>query len=216
MKLVDAIPLRHSVRFFLPQPIEEEKLAIIKKEIEDIGRRHKVEMRLHTGERNLFANMLSFFCNFRNVKTFIIVSATDMEKAGYYGERIVLLAQTLGLNTCWVGQTYNRKEIRKQYNIAPTAVIAIGYGATQGKPHKSKSYSDVCDVENPPLWFKHGVDAALLAPTAMNKQDFRITLSEKNRPVFTVGKSRFGDLNLGIIKCNFDIAAAEYGYRQEK
>ncbi len=216
MKLVDAIPLRHAVRTFLPKPIEQEKLAIINKEIEDIGKKHQVEMRLHTGDKNLFANMLSYFCNFRNVKTIIIVSATNPEKAGYYGERIVLLAQTLGLNSCWVGQTYNRKKIAKQYNIAPAAVIALGYGATQGKPHKSKSYSEVCDVENPPLWFQHGVDAALLAPTAMNKQDFRITLSEKNKPVFTVGKSRFDDLNLGIIKCNFDIAAAEYGYRQKE
>jgi hypothetical protein len=25
------------------------------------------------------------------------------EKVGYWGEQLVLLAQTLGLNTCWVG-----------------------------------------------------------------------------------------------------------------
>ncbi len=214
MKLVDAIPLRHAVRNFLPKPIEIEKLAIINREIRDICAEHQVCMRLHTGEKNLFANMLSYFCKFRNIRTFIVVPACDLEKAGYYGERIVLLAQTLGLNSCWVGQTYNRKSITKQYGITPAAVIALGYGANQGRPHKSKTYSEVCDVANPPLWFKRGVDAALLAPTALNKQDFKITLSE-NEPVFTYGNSKFDDLNLGIIKCHFYLAAAEYGYQQK-
>lgn len=75
--------------------------------------------------------------------------------AGYYGERLVLKAQQLGLNTCWVAMTY--RKIKTAFSTAPgeklCIVIALGYGKTQGVPHKSKSFGDVAKNDgSTPEW----------------------------------------------------------------
>ena len=53
-------------------------------------------------------------------------------------------------------------------------VIVIGYGVTQGAAHQSKAASAVSRAEDAPEWFKKGVEAALLAPTALNHQKFSV------------------------------------------
>lgn len=210
MKLIDAIPLRHSVRTFLPRPVEQEKLNIIYDEIRKTNN-DEVRFCLEVDNKKIFGTITAYFRKFRNVQA-CIMSYGDRFLSGYYGERLVLLIQTLGLNTCWVGQTYSKKEAAKTHGSKPNAVIAIGYGAGQGKSHKSKDYADVCDAENPPLWFEHGTESALLAPTALNRQDFGIFLYKGNIPVFTLGNSRYAEIDSGIVKCHFDLAAKECGH----
>ena len=109
-------------------------------------------------------------------------NADDLdERVGYHGEHLVLLAQTLGLNTCWVGLSYSKVpgtyELGDDEKIA--CYIAIGYGETQGVGHKIKTVEQVSrsavralgssknasDIT--PSWFRRGVEAALLAPTAV-------------------------------------------------
>lgn len=68
-------------------------------------------------------------------------SITDLdEKVGYYGEKLVLYAQTLGLNTCWAG-IFSRKKIPVEVDPGEKIVIsiAIGYGENQGKNQKIKA-----------------------------------------------------------------------------
>ena len=49
------------------------------------------------------------------------------ENSGYYGQRIVLEAQMMGLNTCWVGGTFSKGKCRAAVENAEKllAVIAI-------------------------------------------------------------------------------------------
>ena len=78
----------------------------------------------------------------RNYLIIAGVPANDLEeRAGYYGERVVLLAQQLGLRTCWVGIMFKRRFVRKMLasNEKLVLVVAIGYGETDeqdadGKP----------------------------------------------------------------------------------
>ena len=89
------------------------------------------------------------------------------EDCGYWGEKLVLPAQQLGLNTCWVGMTFKR--VKGAFEVAPDEklciVISLGYGTTQGVAHKVKVTSEVSNVtESSPAWFRRGVEAALLAP----------------------------------------------------
>ena len=46
------------------------------------------------------------------MKNYLVMAAPKgrelEEKVGYYGEKIVILAQSLGLNTCWAGLTYKK------------------------------------------------------------------------------------------------------------
>lgn len=214
MNLTDAIYLRHSVRAYTDKPIEPEKVTVLEEEISKCNAESGIRLKLVIEDSSVFKSFLARYGKFRNVHNSIIVSMPSKlengkELCGYYGERIALLAQTLGLNTCWVGLTFNKKSAKKYLlqDDSLVAVIALGYGESQGVPRKSKSYKDVCDVPNPPEWLKRGVEAALLAPTAMNKQNFRITLSETGEPVLTAGKGMYTKVDLGIVKCHFDLAA---------
>lgn len=133
------------------------------------------------------------------------------EKIGYYGERLVLKAQQSGLNSCWVAMTYNK--IKTAFSIAPgeklCIVIALGYGETQGTAHKSKSFDEVTKADGQtPDWFKNGVKAALLAPTAMNQQKFLFTL-DGNQVSAKAGLGFYSKIDLGIAKYHFEIAAGK-------
>ena len=143
------------------------------------------------------------------------------ERIGYYGEQLVLLSQTLGLNTCWVGLSY--RKVPEAYAVASgeklVCMIALGYGETQGVSHKIKKVEDVSNAsENTPVWFKAGVEAALLAPTAVNQQKFSFEYIGKkgdqhivkaHKGFSLVGYTR---IDLGIAKCHFEIAAEQANF----
>ena len=138
------------------------------------------------------------------------------ERIGYYGEQLVLLAQTLGLNTCWAGASYKKipgtYELRDDEKIG--CYIALGYGVTQGHAHKVKARSEVSNASDlTPAWFNKGVDAALLAPTAVNQQKFRIEylgmtddgVKVSAKPTFSM--IGYAGMDLGIVKYHFEVAA---------
>ena len=135
--------------------------------------------------------------------------------AGYYGEKLVLLIQTLGLNTCWVGGTFKR--VKEAYSVGQNeelkCVISLGYGAMQGKQHsQKKTFADVAQAQEPvPEWFKNGVEAALLAPTAVNQQKFKFILHDGNRVEAVAKFSLIGysHLDLGIAKYHFEVGAGD-------
>jgi hypothetical protein len=131
------------------------------------------------------------------------------ESIGYWGEHIVLKAQQLGLNTCWVGMTYSN--VKGAYEITENEklyiVIAIGYGTSQGVNHKIKTIENVsqCDVAMPD-WFRKGVQTALLAPTCLNQQKFKFIL--KNGEVSVrKGFGFYTSIDLGIAKYHFEIGS---------
>ena len=67
-------------------------------------------------------------------------------------------------------------------------VIALGYGETDGNPHKGKGLHDVVDVTGGmPEWFVAGVESALKAPTAMNQQKFIFSLKDDKLHKFLSG-----------------------------
>ena len=150
------------------------------------------------------------FSGVKNYNAMVGKKGADLsEKVGYYGQKLVLFAQTLGLNTCWVALTY--KKVKTAYKIEEgeklALVIAIGYGATQGVPHKSKSINAVSNAdENSPEWFVNGVKAALLAPTAMNQQKFFFTLKD-GEVTAKPGLGFYAKVDLGIVKYHFELGS---------
>lgn len=131
------------------------------------------------------------------------------EICGYYGERLVLKAQALGFNSCWVAMTYSK--IPGAFQIGSgeklAVVIALGYGKTQGVPHKSKPLSAVSNAgSSTPDWFKAGVEAALLAPTAMNQQKFTFTYAD-GKVSAKAGVGFYAKIDLGIVKYHFKLGA---------
>lgn len=217
MDLNEAIMSRHSVRNYTDREIEEEKLAELYSEIYLCNTEGKLNIQMITNEPNAFDGFIAHYSNFSGVANYMVLIGPknkDLdEKIGYYGERLVLKAQQLGLNTCWVALTFNKgkTEYRMDKDEKLVCVITLGYGKTQGVPHKNRQPLKLFyrAKEEPPEWFMNGVKAAVLAPTAMNQQKFVISLIDDK----TVdAKSKIGPytkVDLGIIKYHFEIGAGE-------
>jgi nitroreductase len=217
----EAIIVRHSVRKYIVKPIEAEKIEAIQECIALCNHEGGVHFQLVTNEPKAFRNGVDWpkYGKFEGVSNYIAVVAPKgsdgSEVAGYYGEKLVLLIQTLGLNSCWVGGTF--KKVKEAYSVSQgeelKAVISFGYGTTQGMQHpQKKSFADVAQAPDPvPEWFKKGVETALLAPTAINQQKFKFILHNDNRVEAIAKFSLIGysHLDLGIVKYHFEVGAGE-------
>ncbi|MBQ6314088.1 MAG: nitroreductase [Mogibacterium sp.] len=217
MDLMQAMSERHSVRDFKDEPISEEHVSELSEFIEQLNNKSGLHMQLILNEPKAFnslgVRLITYYGNFRNVNNYIALigrkSDTIEERCGYYGEQVVLKAQQMGLRTCWVGGTYRKVpsvcEIGKGEKIV--AVIAIGYGNEDGHPHKSKAFNEVVlgDADYP-IWFRKGVNAALLAPTAMDQQRFMFEL-KGNKVKLRAFPGPFSKLDLGIVKYHFEAAS---------
>lgn len=213
MNLMEAIQVRHSVRSYTDQPIGAELCAQLQEAVSACNREGGLHIQLVTGEPNAFGGFMAHYGKFENVKNYLALigpKGPDLdEKLGYYGERLALLAQQLGLNTCWVALTFRKS--KTQCTIDPgeklVCVLALGYGKTQGVPHKSKPLESLCQVEGEmPDWFRSGMEAALLAPTAVNQQKFLFTLQGEQVSAKATGGVH-SHVDLGIVKYHFEAGA---------
>lgn len=219
--LRSAIAARHSVRHYLPKPLAADVTAVLKEEIDRCNRDGDLRIRLVTGEPRAFKGIASYG-KFTCVENYLVMAGPKEDwldgRVGYFGERLVLLAQSQGVNSCWVGLTYRRvgEAFRFADNGRVACVIALGYGATQGVVRKSKPICKVSNVDaSSPEWFVRGVKAALLAPTATNQQKFYIELTGEKTPdgkpivdcrrVFSL--IGYTQMDLGIVRLHFELGA---------
>lgn len=222
MDMIEIMKQRHSVRSYTDKKIEgvvkEELLKIINECNSESG----LNIQACFNEPNAFNSFMAHYGKFSNVTNYIAMvgkktSELD-EKCGYYGEKIVLKAQELGLNTCWVAMTYSKGKSACKIDAGEKLciVIAIGYGDTQGVNHKIKSKENVSKLTGtPPLWFEKGIEAALLAPTAMNQQKFKFELSG-NEVIAKSGLGFYTKIDLGIAKYHFEIGAGKNNFQWKK
>ncbi len=215
MDISEAIKTRHSVRAYTDRKIEGEVLQKLKGCIAQCNEQSGLNIQLVTDEPKAFDCLMARYGKFAGVRNYIaLVGKKDenlFEKCGYYGEKIVLFAQTLGLNTCWVGATFSK--VKNAYTLEKgeklALVIAIGYGKTQGVARKSKKLEEVTeDVQNLPRWFVNGVECALLAPTALNQQKFKFSFNGK-RVFARAGRGVFVKTDLGIAKFHFETGVGD-------
>lgn len=214
MDIPDAIRARHSVRKYAPQPIPADVRSTLQQEIDACNREGQLHIQLICDEPGAFSGAMARYGSFSGVSNYIAVvgsKAEDLdERAGYYGERLVLLAQQLGLNTCWVALTFSRRKARYTLEKGEklVLVIALGYGITQGVPHRSKSMEELCRCDAPmPDWFRRGMECAMLAPTAVNQQKFLFTLEGERTVRAQAMRSPYAKLDLGIVKYHFEQGA---------
>lgn len=225
MTIQEAIEARHSVRAYKDQPLSEEIVKVLEDEIVKLNNEGQLHIQLICNEPKAFQGTLAKYGKFRNANNYLVMAgkrADDLdERIGYYGERLVLLAQTIGLNTCWVGLSY--KKIPDTYVLEEgeviKAYIAIGHGETQGSVHKIKTVEQVSNASDiTPSWFKKGVEAALLAPRAVNQQKFSFEhVGVKNNRHQIRAKKGFSmigytKMDLGIARYHFEIGAGEVNF----
>lgn len=221
MTLLEAIDARHSVRRYISRPLEREVVDCLRAKIDECNSKGNLHIQLVLNEKKGFSGMLAYG-SFSGVENYIVMAgrrADDLdERVGYYGEQIVLLAQQLGLGTCWAGLSY--RKVKGAYALDSeekvACMISLGYPDDAGRKHKCKSVEDVSNASvSTPEWFEQGVRAALKAPTAVNQQKFYIEYAGvkdgrhcvRARRLFSV--VGYTSMDLGIVKLHFEIGAGK-------
>lgn len=223
MTEIEALKSRHSIRKYVDRPLSDEHIAALTEKIDALNKAGKLHMQLVLDERKAFKGFLSYG-QFANVSNYIMVVGRKSEsleyRAGYYGEQLVLFAQSLGLGTCIVGLTYKKIEgtIEVGGDEKVVMCIAVGYSDEDGRKHKIKTPAQVSNIsDKTPAWFAAGVEAALLAPTAVNQQKFYFEyiapvasgLKPGVKPVRRTSLVGYTKIDLGIAMCNFEIGAGK-------
>lgn len=216
--LIKAMKDRHSVRSYSERLIEGEVREKLQAFIENCNEESGLNIQLILNEKKAFGNFLAHYGMFSGVQNYIALVGKNndelAEKCGYYGEKIVLAAQALGLNTCWAAATYKKVKTAYQVNDGEKLlmVIAVGYGTKPGRAHKNKLMEKLCQMDaDAPKWFKDGMGAALMAPTAVNQQKFYFTRSG-NAVTAKAGKGPCTETNLGIVKYHFELGAGKENF----
>ena len=204
---------RHSVRSYLNKEIEKEKSAELIKLITSINETSGLNIQLVLNDHDVFDKFILHYGRLKNCSNYIaLIGKNDDlldEKVGYFGEKLVLKAQELGLNTCWVAGTYKKSLVKASISSDErlVCVIALGYGETNGNQRRSKTFEDVNRSDAYPEWYKRGIEYALLAPTAMNEQKFMFEYLGDNSIKVTPGIGSMTKVDLGIVKYHFELGA---------
>lgn len=213
MEIIELMKERHSVRQYTDKKIEKEKREVLNTLIAQINQKAGLHIQIIYDEPKCFNSMMAHYGKFDGVNNYIALvgeKSKPDEALGYYGEQIVLKAQELGLNTCWVAMTHGKSKAQIDKGEKLICLISLGYGKTAGAAHKSKKLSEVCNYKKDmPEWFLSGMEAALLAPTAMNRQKFYFELLPDNSIKITCGKGLYTKLDLGIVKYHFEVVSGK-------
>jgi hypothetical protein len=217
MDIMEAIRERHSVRRYTDKKIEGEVLDKLKKVIDECNKQSGLNIQLITDEPDAFDSIIARYGSFRNVKNYVALVGDNSkikkfdESCGYFGEKIVLAAAQLGLNTCWVAATFSKKKCKAVVGDGEKLhmVIAIGYGENNGIYHEKKPVERLYRADGEvPDWFMRGMEAARLAPTAINRQRFLFELSGNTVQARALS-GPYVKTDLGIVKYHFEVGAGK-------
>lgn len=218
--IMQAITERHSVRSYTAEPIEQAQRDELQGLISDLNAQSGLSMELVFDDPRAFEGGMARYGNFSGVRNYLAIvgpKGTRLdESTGYFGEQVVLRAQQLGLNSCWVALTYSKGKVAADVPRGSklACVVALGHGTTPGIPRKSKQPEEVIRTRDEviPEWFIDGVDAALLAPTAMNQQKFVLELNGDTVAAIA-GGGFYTKMDLGIVKLHFELGAGKENFR---
>ncbi|MBQ9309957.1 MAG: nitroreductase [Bacteroidales bacterium] len=222
MEVLEALKARHSVRKYLPKSIDSEIVEKLRTAISEANEDAGLNIQLVLEEPRAFSSGILKYGTFSGVRNYLVMAGPkgklNEEKIGYHGEKLVILAQSLGLNSCWVGLTY--KKVDGAFSLRPDdtvhCVIALGYGEIPGVQHSIKPIERFYEAEKDelPEWFINGMQAAVLAPTAINQQKFKFILHKDGKVEARTQYSFAGYVNidLGIVKYNFEVGAGKENF----
>lgn len=166
-----------------------------------------------------------------------------LESLGYEMEELILYATELGLGTCWMGGTFNKSGFAKAMEVKKneifTIISPIGYKSEEsrfidkifrkGNGDRRKDWFDLFYINDfyTPLdkdadlgRIGEALENVRLAPSALNKQPWRIILEGKNIHFFKVGKKSqsekdshidLSEVDMGIALAHFNLTCKEFG-----
>ena len=217
MDVMKIIRGRHSVRQYLDKPIPRDIRDRLNSCVDELNRESGLHIQILYDEPDCFNSRMAHYGKFENANNYIALVGKKgnelEERCGFFGEKLVLKAQELGMNTCWVALTHGKSKAVVDDGEKEVIIVSLGYGKTQGVAHKGKNAADISDItDDSPEWYKRGIEAAMLAPTAINQQKFRF---ERNGNRVSAKAGHFGTqlkVDLGIVKCHFELGAGKENF----
>ena len=149
MEILELMKQRHSVRQYKDTVIEPQKRTVLNDLIDEINGETGLHIQIFYDEPKCFDSMMAHYGKFTGVNNYIALVGKKSpeldEVLGYYGEKLVLKAQELGLNSCWVAMTHGKSKAKIRKGEKQVCLISLGYGVTQGIAHKNKPLKEVCN-----------------------------------------------------------------------
>ncbi len=223
MDMLSAIDARHSCRTYFKSHIKQDYIDELVELIDKFNKETGLNIQFILNDSDPFGGLKSYGI-FKGVNNYIAFVGKDTdimrEKAGYYGEALVLKAVQMGLGTCWVSGTYSPKkskiEVEKGEKLFCVVTIGNGKESTTAMSKlnkvflpKKKSIEKLYEFsQTPPAWFLSGVEAASKAPSAMNKMPTRFIYSRGEVSAYVQDYS-INAIDLGIAKLHFEIGAGQ-------
>ena len=188
--------------------------------------------------KDVFKGIIGSYGKIKDAPVFIaFVGNMDIpsvqEEVGYTGEGVILEATALGLNTCWVAGFFRPDSVTSLVKIKSNerilAVTPVGYShriesweeklmTGFGRHHRRIPVSKLMSKRGQdklPEWIRASIQAARLAPSAINRQPWGFDVGNDSitvyvrtgGPEFTVSKR----LDCGIAMLHIELAAMSFG-----
>jgi len=160
----------------------------------------------------------------------VTVSKTSKEAlvdCGYVFEKLVLYLESIGLNTCWLGGTFNRNKINVEGAVGSDEMIPIispvGYGAKKrtvvdktfrklAKSDQRKEFDTLFfkndfnhRIEEPSL--REVLEQVRIGPSASNEQPWRVVMTSDGKAHFYIGRTP----DYGKGRLSYDIQMVDIG-----
>ncbi|MDS0524367.1 nitroreductase family protein [Clostridium sp. SHJSY1] len=233
---MDSINIRTSRRKYESGDIERSKIDNIEAMIESINEESGLRIKFVENASDILNGFAASYGMISGATSLIALIGDsymqDLKKyIGYYGELLVLECTRLGLGTCWIGGTYNKKACKNSVNLSDNeevvCIIAVGDVNDEKSfkeklvsrlNRKNKSFDETlvsCDGEVLP-WIKAGIDASILAPSAMNKQPIAFSFVDGKLKAFVIKENHgYEYVDLGIAMAHFQLGAFSCGHDGE-
>lgn len=233
------VNIRTSTRSWSASPLDDDKARQLGTAADAMNSLSGLNFQLVRNRPSVFAdaNASGHFHNAADYLALIGPKGDDTarEKAGFYGERLVLTATSWALGTCWTSGSLDRDEAAKYCSIKNSEelylVIAIGRRSDEAdflnagyeslarrrdETHASLSFEEFTPTMGEteraacPDWFRAGVKSAMKAPSTMGGQPVRFAYSAEDDTAsawIDPDAKASTPIDLGIEKLNFQIGA---------
>ena len=241
MTIVETIQKRRSVRTYTGELLRNEHIAQIKQYISQLqapfGIKARIEL-IHTysDETPVKLGTYGFIKGVSDYLVLIYENTPFAETAAaYMFEQAILFCTSLGFGTCWLGGSFSRSDFKKQIQLKSNEklriVSPVGYSSDKknflekyivkaDKKHASrKPFGELFfdkNFNNPLIETNAGVfltplEMIRLAPSASNKQEWRVLLEDKTLHFYKKPYLTFDSIDIGIALCHFELSCKELG-----
>jgi nitroreductase len=241
MTIIETIQKRRSVRTYTGEPLSKDHHSQIKEYISQLqtpfGKKARIELvGIQSNDTPIKLGTYGFIKGACDFLALIYEEAPFAgTAAGYMFEEAVLFCTGLGLGTCWLGGTFSRGNFKKQIQLHKKEklkiVSPVGYSSDRksflekylvnaDKNHTSrkpfgelffdKSFDNPLTETNANTYFTP-LEMVRLAPSASNKQEWRVLLDDKGLHFYKKHYLTFDSIDIGIALCHFELSCKELG-----